>query len=148
MKNKYARVFSIINQINTTGGNVSHKGLVYDFTGGRTENIKELSDAEFREFEDNLINMSPNKKAKLAVAYQCDPLDPTRKAIIAIFKSIGRSVDDAKVWAEKYGVFGVKKPFNEYNGQELYQLIRNAEKMKTDFIKSTNKKLNGLYEGK
>jgi len=69
-----------------------------------------------------------------------DPVrDKMRKAIISQFKAIGKTTNHAIAWAEKYGVGGEKRLFNDYSEQELYQLIRNAEKMKSDFINSLNK---------
>lgn len=142
MRNKYARVFAIISQINKAGGAVTDKILVSDFTEGRATSLKDLTDGEFQEFERNLVKMAPNKLD--ANAYKYDPLDRSRKAIIAQFKSIGRTAEDAIAWAEKYGVKNQKKKFNEYTGQELFVLIKSAEKVKQDFIKSVNKKLNGV----
>lgn len=137
MKGRYSRVFAIIGSINKAGGAVSHKEVVKEFTEGRTASLSDLSDDELRQLEQNLSSMAP-KQPK--VDYSNDPLDSTRKAIISQFLSIGRTAEHAKAWAEKYGVNGVKKPFNEYTGQELYQLVQNAKKVKQGFIKSVNKK--------
>lgn len=142
MKNKYARVFAIISQINKAGGAVTDKILVSDFTDGRATSLKDLTEGEFQEFERNLVKMAPNKLD--ASVYKYDPLDSARKAVIAQFKSIGRTAEDAIAWAEKYGVKNQKKKFNEYTGQELFVLIKNAEKVKQDFIRSVNKKLYGV----
>ncbi len=140
---KYSRLFAIIKQLNSNGAQLSHKQLVKDFTGGRTESLKDLSEGEFQELERQLIKSTP--KTKTATDYEADPRDAQRKAIIAQFKSINRTADDAKAWAEKYGVRGIKRLFNDYTAQELHTLLQNCLKMKSDFIKGVNKKLlNGL----
>jgi len=139
MKNQYARVFAIINQLNAQGAAVTKEDLVFDFTGGKHCSLSALSFQEFKEFERQIVNISPNKYT--STDYVNDKNDKLRKAIIAIFKSIGRTVDDCKAWAENYGVNGQKKPFNNYNTKELWLLRRNAEKVKRDFIKAAAKKL-------
>lgn len=136
MKNNYARIFAIISRINKSGGNMTHMQAVKDFTNGRTESLKDLSFAEVQEMERSLQKLFPNKyEAKH------DPLDSSRKAVIAQFRSIGRTAGDAIAWAEKYGVMGIKKRFNDYTGQELYLLTKNAEKVKSDFIRAVNNKI-------
>lgn len=146
MKNKYAKVFAIVSQINKAGGVVTYQELVWNFTenraSGRTTSLSDLNQWELQEFERSLAAAAPNNLA--ANDYASDPLDRARKAVIAIFKSVGRSTQDAIAWAEKYGVKGKKKKFNDYNGQELWMLIQNAEKMKSSFILSVNKKLHGI----
>lgn len=136
MKNNYARLFAIIARVNKSGGNITHKQLVYNFTGGRTESLKDLSFAEFQELERQLMKLSPVKYEP-----KHDPLDASRKAVIAQFRSIGRTAGDAIAWAEKYGAKGIKRRFNDYTGQELYILIKNAERVKSDFIRAVNNKI-------
>lgn len=139
MSNKYSKIFAIITQINRAGGSVTKEELVSEFSHGRTTSLNDLSFSEFQQFERNLVKMAPNRQSSRDFAK--DPLDKSRKAIIAQFKSIGRSAEQAIHWAETRGVFGVKKRFNEYTGQELHQLIKNAEKVKADFIRAASRKL-------
>lgn len=136
---KYSKLFCIIKQINEAGGSVTKESLVRDFTDGRTTSLNDLSFAEFQELERKLVQMAPNKKT--ADHYTSDPLNNTRRAIIAHFKSIGGTTEQAIAWAEKYGVNGNKRQFNEYDGQELFILLQNAKKVKRDHIKSVTKKL-------
>lgn len=142
----YKKVFAIISAINKAGGSVNHRQLVSDFTEKRTESLADLSDEEFSLFESNLVSMAPGQDKKKD--YSSDPLDTTRKAIISQFKSIGGDAADAKEWCEKYGVNGVKKPFNDYTGQELYVLLQNAKKVKQHRILQINKKLDGIQQAK
>jgi DNA modification methylase len=138
---KYAKIFGIISQINQAGGKVTYQELVKDFTSGRTTSLSSLSFSEFQEFERQLAAMSRTKYQGNTNKYASDPLDATRKAIISQFRSISRSANDAIAWAEKYGVNGQKKGFNEYTGQELFILLQNAKKVKEGFMKSAVKKL-------
>jgi hypothetical protein len=140
--NKYAKIFAIITQINKAGGAVTKERLARDFSNGRTTSLSDLSVEEFQELESALVKMAPGKPAP--IDYSSDKLDKSRKAIIAQFRSIGRTAEQAISWAESKGVFGNKRKFNDYTGQELHQLIKNAEKVKTGFIKSANKKLRVL----
>lgn len=140
MTNKYAKVFAIIKQLNEAGANITREELLFDFTEGNSTSLKALNDWQLAEFERRLSAMSP-KTVTNASKYKNDPLDKARKAIIAQFKSIGSTAEVAIAWAEKYGTKGVKKRFNEYDGQELWWLIRVSEKVKHDFIKSINNKL-------
>ncbi len=140
MKNKYARVFAIVGQINNAGADVTYKELLKSFTNGRTDSLSKLEHWELQEFERSLMKLQGENPLSDA-DYLNDPLNATRRAIIAQFKSIGRTASNAIEWAEKYGVNGRKKRFNDYNGQELFVLLQNAKKVKADFIKSINKKL-------
>ena len=142
MAGKYNRVFAIIKQINEAGGAVTYQELVRDFTDGRTTSLSSLSVGEFQQFERGLVALAPNKKD--AADYASDPNNALRRAIIAHFRSIGRTADDAIDWAEKYGVNGVKRAFNDYTGQELYKLFLNAQKVRRDFIVKANKSFRGL----
>ena len=123
MARDYRRVFAIIKDINASGVELYYKEAVDVFTGGRTKSLGDLSDFELREFINSLQKMTVQKPVTVDTVH-----DKQRKAIISQFKAIGKTTDDAIAWAEKYGVFGEKKKFNDYNGQELHQLIKNAQK--------------------
>lgn len=136
MANKYSRIFAILKDINTTGAAITKEDVVSDFTGGKTTSLSSLNTFEVNELVKHLMVLQ--SQFKLPVN---DHLDRARKAIISQFKSVGRTTEDAIVWAEKYGVYGQKKRFNEYNGQELWQLLQNAKKVKVDTIRSVLKKV-------
>ena len=133
MPRDYSQVFVLLVQINKSGIELTKEEAVSTFTNGRTGSLTELSDFELTDFKKSLQLMvtQPDRKD--------DKLDNTRKAIISQFKGIGKTTADAIAWAEKYGVFGNKRRFNDYNGQELYQLLQNAKKMKADTIRSVTK---------
>jgi hypothetical protein len=138
MARNYSRVFAILKDVNSIGIDLTYKEAVGTFTAGRTESLGDLSDFELKEFEKTLMLMVPeNKKLERFN----DANNDTRRAIISQFKSIGKTTADAIAWTEKYGVFGNKRKFNDYNGQELFQLLQNAKKMKADAITAVNKKL-------
>ena len=134
---KFSKVFALLKQINSTGMGLTYQQAVKDLTDNRTDSLSSLDAWEVQELERMLLKMVPSDKSK--VAPDADKADRMRKSIISIFKSIGGTVDDAKKWAEKYGVNGKKKAFNEYTPGELFLLIRNAETMKKDHIKALNK---------
>ena len=133
MPRDYSQVFVLLVQINKSGVELTKEEAVSIFTDKRTVKLTDLSDFELIEFKKTLQFMVPQTDKK------DDKLDRTRKAIISQFKGIGKTTADAIAWAEKYGVFGSKKKFNDYDGQELYQLLQNAKKMKADTIKSVTK---------
>lgn len=135
--NKYARFFALLKQVNLNGVPYSKEEAVSDFTNRRTESLSDLSSWELQQLERTLSAMTATKTG--TVPEGDEKRDKMRKGIIAIFKSIGRTSQDAITWAETKGVYRKKKAFNDYTGRELWQLIRNAEKMKKDFIQSVNK---------
>lgn len=137
----YLRFFGLLRDINKNGANRTKESLVSEFTNGRTDSIRGLSEKEYTDLCLQLESMLPKKKY--------DKADKMRKAIISQFLSIGKTAEDAKAWAEKHGVRSKKKGFNEYDNQELYLLVQNAQKVKSDHIKAVSKGLkNGLQPRK
>lgn len=134
--NKQIQRISVL--IRETGLEGQKAALCASFSNGRTESRAKLESGEAEE----LIAYLQRQTGKPAFQPR-GPADKTRdkmrKGIIAIFKSIGRTTTDAKAWAEKWGTGGQKKNFNDYTEQELFQLLRNAEKVKNDFIQAINK---------
>lgn len=125
-------------QANNAGMNMTYKEVVQDFTGGRTDSLSDLTLHELTELQTNLSLLSRTAPVS---GKKYDVSDSMRKAIISQFLAIGRTAADAIAWAEKNGVFGHKRAFNDYTTRELWQLIRNAEKMKADHIAAVAKKL-------
>ncbi len=138
MKGKYSRFYAILKAANTAGLLLTKEEAVSEYTSGRTESLSALSSLELEGLERYIQSATAGHQLHIPPADTCDKM---RKGIISIFYSIGRSVADAKAWAEKYGTGGKKKAFNDYDEAELYQLLRNAEKMKADHISSVNKRL-------
>lgn len=135
MPRDYSEVFAIVKQLNINGARTTYKDLLKEFMNGVTDSLRAISDDDLDLFKKSLRLMVGEKHK------YTDSNDAIRKAIISQFKSVGGSTTDAIAWAEKYGVFGVKKKFNDYDGQELWQMLRNAEKMKGDAIKSVNRQM-------
>lgn len=139
MTHNYSRFFSLIKQINNTGVALTKEEVIQDFTNGKTNSLKALKHFELQELERRLMERLNNTKTDND--FKNDPRDAQRKAIISQFKSIGRNAADAIAWAEKYGINGKKKRFNDYDAQELFILTKNAENVKNDYTLSVNKKL-------
>ncbi len=125
MANKYASFYAAYNTTVKKGNTNSKEDTVKDFTDGRTVKLTDLTIQELQELVRRLNTLAG--KPKIVVK---DKGDSMRKSIIAIFKSIGDTTEDAIAWAEKQGVRGVKKPFNNYTNGELYVLIQVAENVK------------------
>lgn len=123
--NKYAAVFALIKHIQQFDSEYTSETAVSDFTNGVSKSLRDIPDNKLPYLVEMLkrVSTSPSKPK----SYADDPHDKQRKAIIAIFKSHGKTVEDAKAWAKRQGVKGVHKEFNDYNGQELFTLTRQAE---------------------
>ncbi len=139
----YANFFSAYNAAKKAGSRLSHEEVISDFTKGRTISLKECDALEIGQMA-ALLRQQAGPKAPPAEPPGGERADKMRKAIIAIFKSIGHSVQHAKAWAEKQGVEGVKKGFNEYTTQELFVLIQVAEKVKADYQASVRKTISRI----
>lgn len=139
MKNKYAPFFAAYNDSKKRGNPSPKEEVVCNFTNGRTSSLKELDHWELQELTRSLRQLAPP-----VVPANQEKADKMRKAIIAIFKSMNRTTGDAKAWAEKQGVKGLKKAFNEYTTGDLYILIGIAEKIKSDWQKSIRKQVQKL----
>ena len=134
MKNKYAPFFAAFKDSQIRGNINTKEEQIRAFTGGQKSSLKELTLWELQELTRSLRLLAPAQNIN-------DKADKMRKAIIAIFKSMGRQTTDAITWAEKQGVRGNKKAFNHYTTGELYVLIGIAEKIKADWQKSIRKNI-------
>jgi len=140
MKNKYSPFFAAYNASVKAGNPNTKEEVIQSFTEGRTKSLKDLDIRELQELIRSLQRITPSN-------WENDKADRMRKAIMAIFHSMGKPVETAIAWAEKQGVKGVKKPFNEYTTGELFVLIAVAEKIKSDFNKGIRKQVaNALTE--
>jgi hypothetical protein len=124
--NKYTAFFAAYNTSKSRGNPLTKEEVVASYTNGRTSSLKELSHIELAEIVRQLNSSAP--PPQIASTKE----DKMRKSIIAIFRDMGLSVDDAKPWAEKQGVKGIKKHFNKYSAAELFVLIRLAEKIRSE----------------
>lgn len=127
MANKYSSFYTALKR----HPQLTKEQAVLDFTNGQTDSLKALDHWELQELTRNLNNIN----------IKSDKADKMRKAVIAIFRRMGRTVDDAIAWAEKQGVKGQKKPFNDYTTGELYVLIGIAEKVLKDWEKGVRQRV-------
>lgn len=132
--NKYAAFFAAYNTSVKRGNDMTREEVIQQFTEGRTPSLKDLSDIELQELTRRLNMLTGTR-------YQPnnDKLDKMRKSIIAIFHDMNKTPATAKAWAEKQGVFGNKKRFNDYTGRELFALIRIAEKIRKEYYAAIRK---------
>lgn len=137
-KNNYAEFYLRIRELG-----LEKEAVVSDFTDGRTESLRELSQKEL-----TALCASLRKTAQGTNVYvpKDNPKgDRLRKAIISIFHQMryDEPAVAAKAWAEKMGAYGgeknVKKPFNHYSNQELMNLLMKAENALADFRSSVRK---------
>jgi len=131
--NKYAGFFAAYNASVKRGNPLSKEEVIQGFTGGATSSLKELTLPQLQEIVRQLNATNADKFNTKE--------DKMRKAIIAIFKKMNRPTTAAIEWAEKQGVKGEKKKFNEYTAQELFVLIHVAEKVLADWQIAIRKKI-------
>jgi hypothetical protein len=137
----YAAFFSAYNASKAKGNPYSKEEQISTFTGGRTSSLKELSKGEYDEL---VRQLNQAAGARPDHRRHSDKGDKMRKAIISIFYKMDRKPADAIAWAEKQGVNGAKKAFNEYTNQELFILIGVAEKVLYDYRQGIRKSLTML----
>jgi len=140
MKNKYAPFFTAYNDSKKRGNPLTKEEIVYSFTNQRTNSLSNLSHAELAELTRRMRNITPANTNKTYPGGET--ANKMRKAIIAIFRRMDRLPADAIAWAERQGVKGVKKAFNDYTTGELYVLIAIAEKVQQDWTKAVCKRVN------
>ena len=136
----YAHFFAAYKAAKAAGNPLTREEVILDFTGGRTNSLKQCPLQEINQMAD-LLNKQAGKKAPPPAD---DKADRMRKAIISIFYKMNKNAADAKAWAEKQGVAGIKKPFNDYTTQELFTLISVAEKVLADHNSVIRKNLQAL----
>ena len=143
--NPYARFYASYHTSVKRGNAASKEEVVFEFTGGRTTSLRELSEAELNDLIDQLNQKSAIQGAK---KYSKDETarNTMRRAIIAQFHCAGRDgVQAAKAWAEKQGAtiehVNFKRRFNDYTQPELISLIKKAEKMRLSDMEVISKQL-------
>ena len=136
--NKYSAFFAAYNASVKRGNPLSKEEMISDFTNGNTTSLKDLSWHEVQELTRKLNYTSGN--TQLPPKYNTLE-DRMRKGIIAIFHRMDRTPKDAIAWAEKQGVKGNKRKFNDYSTQELYVLIGVAEIILSDWQKGIRNRM-------
>ena len=149
--NPYARFYASYNTSVKCGNSASKEEVVFEFTGGRTTSLRELSEVELNDLIDQLNQKSAIRHAQGPQCTKKYSKDETarntmRRAIIAQFHCAGRDgVRAAKAWAEKQGAtidhVNIKRRFNDYTQPELISLIKKAEKMRVSDMKTISKQL-------
>lgn len=138
MKRDYSQLFAILKK-----HRLEYKDVVAEFTDGRTDSLKALTDGEFREL---MIRMQ---------RYNAPPTDAAnqmRRKMIAIARQMrwtkpdpnplrrGEEVADMERidnWCIKYGKFN--KKLNAHTYDELTQLITAFEHVLTSYLSSLQK---------
>ncbi len=138
--NQYSSFFSALKRL----PGLSKEEAVYDFTQGRTRSLRTLTVFELQELTRRLTNLAGHPQQKPFEYPGGEKADKMRKAIIAIFRKMGRPTATAIAWAEKQGAKGHKKRFNDYTTGELYILIGIAEKVLGDWEKGVRKQIEKL----
>lgn len=101
--------------------------LVHSFSNGRCESTKDLTYAEANEMLQHLnVHVQPTEEC-----------DKKRKRLIGMAYGIGANSEFVKAWCEKYGVYGVKKKFNQYDSRELSGLIAKFSKVEKHTVEKT-----------
>lgn len=120
----YGKFFSLLKAANEKGHLINRKDLIYGFTEGRTESLKEVSPSELREMEMHLQQLVHSDQ---------DKADKMRKKVISVFHHLnirdekGRvKMEAVNAWCKKYGY--LHKPLNDYTVSELPRLVTQAEK--------------------
>jgi len=102
--------------------------IVEAISNGRCSSSKDLNDKEVITY----LNEKNNKKEQKWSPKGGDACNQKRRKIIALFKSMGKTVQDAISYCENLRGFG--KAFNDYNSKELSQIISIIEKEKQKSI--------------
>jgi len=135
----FAPFFTILNKLKKAGYTLTKEELISNWTSGRTESIRSLSDFE----HDQLIKHMNKKLVELGVSnkpsesYQ--KANKMRRKIISQFH-IMKYEDATKAaenWAKKKGY--LKKDLNSYTLAELPELVWQAEKACESFLSNIHK---------
>jgi hypothetical protein len=102
--------------------------IVEAISNGRCSSSKDLTDKEVITY----LNEKNNKKEQEWSPKGGDACNQKRRKIIALFKSMGKTVQDAKSYCEN--LRGFSKSFNDYNSKELSQIISIVEREKQKSI--------------
>jgi hypothetical protein len=137
--NRYAAFYGAYNNSLKNGNTMSKEEVVLEFTESRTKSLQDLSEDELKALVSNLNELAGAKFVPITKDEK--DRDKMRKAIIAQFHLMHRTPSHAVAWAEKMGVFGNKRKFNQYDKKELRQLIKNAEQVVEDWRKALLKKV-------
>ena len=132
---EYKQFFTVFKKLTSIGHKESRQELVYQFTSGRTESLRDLTTSEykslvyflnesFQALNQKVIQAETNKKRK----------------VIALFCQMGYKVgaqadiNRINAWCISHG--HLKKRLNYYSGADLNKLVTQAELVYKSFIQS------------
>lgn len=137
MKN-YSQYFAIEKQLKNKGYNEPREEMIYQFTNGRKNGLKQLTDSEYTHFchwlnkllKDSSINQSPD--------WQNTPENKMRRKVFVLFVSkMGYTKKEFYNWVKKYGKY--KKDLQAHSLFELTQLVTQAEQVYSSYLIEINK---------
>ena len=124
----YKAFYAAYNATKRQGNPLSKDEVIEQYTDGRTNSLRALTAEELSGLVRSLNQLLPDGKTM-----EQDKTQRMRRAILSIWHKMRRSVPDCIAWAEKQGVKGNKKRFNDYTTQELFVLIQISEKMLSEY---------------
>ena len=139
MTNKYAAFFTTLRR----HAGLTKEDAVLQFTAGCTHSLKALDNWELQELTRRLQAIAPPPAPPYPGGEKANQL---RRVLIAIFKGMGKTVADAAAWAQRQGVRGYKKKFNDYTTGELHQLIEIAKKIEQHWREGIRKRISNIQQ--
>lgn len=130
----YTRFFSLFNKAVRVGVvlDTDHHEFVKDYTGGRTESLKQLSPEELAQIEVHIQELMDPAAAAA---------NRQRRKVIAILAARGCINAQGKpdmphiyAWVQKYGY--LHKHMNHYTNAELPRLVTQAERISASDMKA------------
>lgn len=129
----YAQLFAICK-----AQGFDYKDKVAEFTNGRTDSLKALTDAEYREM---MLQLNKhNAHLRQTKTFEIKPGDKQRKKMIALAKNMGiaDAVWAVNNWCIQYGKYA--KPLMQHTPNELNQVLHIYEtKYYASYLANLNK---------
>lgn len=124
------KLHALLNQLNLME---MKQSLVEQITNGRATSTKDMTEDEAKELIATLLGQIARKTGAHPANEVLPDGDKYRKRLIAMAYNMSPKPENpqqfVKDWCEKYGVFGKKKPFNDYTISELIGLIEKFKKV-------------------
>lgn len=129
----YSTYFAIEKKFKRIGVTIERDEMIHDFSNGKKDSLKALSDSEYQDFIRYL-----NQFFKSQVNIQSETKQ--KRKIIALFAQMGYLTDDNKAdmqrinnWCIQYGHLHCN--LNGYKGSDLVKLVTQAEEVYNTFIR-------------
>jgi len=131
---QYKEYFAIEKRMKAAGWHGDRAELISDFTAGKKDSLKALSNMEYRGFIASLQTFEGN-----ANDWQNSPNNRMRRKLWYLFvRKMDYTTEQFNEWVVKYGKF--HKPLKEHNADELTQLLTQVELVYKSYINQINKK--------